>query len=232
MQNRLAGWKSKTLSLAGRQVLAQSMFSSIPFYTMQTTLIPTGVITNMEKLIRGFLWGNTDREKRCHLIRWDTVTRSKENGGLGIRKLAEMNIAFLAKLGWRLMFEEDSLWIQVFKAKYAIQSADCSEWRPKSSMSNAWRGILKAVPIIQQGVRKTVRNGRNTSFWKDNWLGDGPLQDRAMSLIPMQDIDKPVADFWDSGWKWNRFEDLLPSECLSKVAAILLSEADGENDIM
>lgn len=221
----MAGWKAKTLSLASRQVLAQSVLSSIPFYTMQTTLIPKRVIANMEKLIRGFLWGNLEGEKRCNLVRWDTVTKSKENGGLGIRKLAEMNIAFLAKLEWRIMMNEESLWVRVLKAKYAIQSMDCSMWRPKTNMSNSWQGILLAAPTLQQGTRKLVRNGRNTLFW----IGDVPLKDRALS-IPLTDINNSVADYWDKGWKWNRLENLLPNECLRSIAAAILAEEDSELD--
>ncbi|XP_019172513.1 PREDICTED: uncharacterized protein LOC109167899 [Ipomoea nil] len=123
VRNRLSGWRSKSLSLAGRHVLAQSVISTIPFYTMQTTLVPRGVIQSIERLIRSFLWGANEGERRCNLVNWNTVTRCKSNGGLGIQKLEEMNTAFLAKLGWRLIIEEDSLWAKVFRSKYSISSA-------------------------------------------------------------------------------------------------------------
>lgn len=40
INNKLAGWKTKMLSLAGRATLVQSSLSSVPYYTMQTTKIP------------------------------------------------------------------------------------------------------------------------------------------------------------------------------------------------
>lgn len=40
VNGKLAGWKSKTLSLAGRATLIQSALSTIPLYTMQTTKLP------------------------------------------------------------------------------------------------------------------------------------------------------------------------------------------------
>lgn len=43
IHRRLAGWKSKTLPLAGRQILAQSVLTAIPYYSMKTTLLPLGV---------------------------------------------------------------------------------------------------------------------------------------------------------------------------------------------
>ncbi|XP_031095268.1 uncharacterized protein LOC115999567 [Ipomoea triloba] len=112
MHQRLAGWRSKTLSLAGMLVLTQSVLSAIPYYLMQTTALPAGVISEMEQLIRNFLWGSSPNARKCHLVNWDTITKSKSEGGLGLRKLDKMNEAFLAKLGWRLMQNEDSLWTQ------------------------------------------------------------------------------------------------------------------------
>ncbi|XP_019197165.1 PREDICTED: uncharacterized protein LOC109191032 [Ipomoea nil] len=90
-----------------------------------------GVISAIEKLIISFLWGSKDGERRCHLVKWDVVTKSKAYGGLDIRKLEQMNLAFFAKLGWRLMQNEESLWSRVFNAKYAITGADCSNWRQR-----------------------------------------------------------------------------------------------------
>lgn len=86
---------------------------------MQTILLPSGIVSSIEKIIKDFLWGSKDGERKCHVAKRDTITRSKAHGGFGIRKLEPMNLAFLAKLGWRLVNNEDSLWIQMFKHKYA-----------------------------------------------------------------------------------------------------------------
>lgn len=100
MNNRLEGWRTKFLTLAGRQVLAQSVLSSIPYYAMQTTLLPEGVCEAIDKKIRSFIWGSTDSKRRAHLVNWDQITQPKNRGGLGLRKARDMNHAFLAKLGW------------------------------------------------------------------------------------------------------------------------------------
>ncbi|XP_019167321.1 PREDICTED: uncharacterized protein LOC109163057 [Ipomoea nil] len=182
IQSRLAGWKSRTLSFAGRITLVQSVLISIPFYYMQTILLPTGVISNIEKLIRGFLWGSNEGERRCHLINWETVTRSKTHGGLGIRKLDRMNLAFLAKLGWRLLQDEESLWSRVFK--------------------------------------------------NDRWILDTPLFELATNYVPISERNRSVASYWslEEGWLWNQFDDFLPTEVLDKLAAVILSEDQNEQD--
>ncbi|CAN1122260.1 hypothetical protein LINPERHAP2_LOCUS1265 [Linum perenne] len=40
MDKKLSSWKAKSLSLAGRVTLAQSVLSAIPAYAMQTSLLP------------------------------------------------------------------------------------------------------------------------------------------------------------------------------------------------
>ncbi|XP_019200030.1 PREDICTED: uncharacterized protein LOC109193611 [Ipomoea nil] len=232
MRNCLAGWKSKSLSLAGRHVLVQSVLSTIPFYTMQTTLIPKGVISSMERLIRSFLWGAKEGERKCNLVNWYTVTSNKDFGGLGIRRLEEMNISFLAKLGWRLMTEEDSFFARVFRTKYAVPISNPSQWRPKQNMLNAWKCILKSVPAILAGSKHLVRNGKGTLFWQDIWIGDRSLRDVASPQIPDSISQLKVSDYWSNidGWKWDDFEDFLPSAITDAMAAILICPDDHMQD--
>lgn len=167
-QTRLAGWKAKTLSLAGRKILAKAVLSSIPYYTMQSTLLPKGVTRKIEQLIRSFLWDSSPDSKKSHLVNCDVITKSLDNGGLGFRKLDAMNEAFHNKLGWRILQDENSLWVQVLKSKYAFSANDCSSWHSKSNMSNVWKGILKTVPNLLQSVKKIVRNGHSTQFWNES----------------------------------------------------------------
>lgn len=233
MRTKLAGWKFNSLSFAGRYTLAQSVLSAIPYYTMQTTLLPKGVILAMERMIRDFLWGSKQGTRNCHLVKWDVITKSKEYGGLGIRKLEPMNRAFLAKHGWRIIQNDDSLWVQIFKAKYAITSTDCSTWKPKQNMSNAWKGILKSVPILISGGKRMVRNGKDTAFWSEKWLENYPLNLAAASPLPTSERDKTVSSYWnaDSGWDWGTLSPLLPELILDKLAAYSLINDPNATDI-
>lgn len=52
---------------------------------MQTMEIPVSVCDKLDKINRNFLWGDTDKKKKMHLINWNKVCKSKDNGGLGIR---------------------------------------------------------------------------------------------------------------------------------------------------
>ncbi|PNX94786.1 ribonuclease H [Trifolium pratense] len=64
---RLAGWKAKQLSLAGRITLAKSIIQAIPIYPMMTTPIPTSVLKEIEKVQRAFIWGDTEEKRKAHI---------------------------------------------------------------------------------------------------------------------------------------------------------------------
>ena len=118
VENRLAGWKAKCLSLAGRLTLIHSTITAIPPYIMQSVRLPRSVCDNLDKRIRRFLWGETSLIRKPHLVAWNTVIKDKESGGLGIRSMRQLNSAFLMKLGWRLKTEPATLWTRLLKEKY------------------------------------------------------------------------------------------------------------------
>ncbi|KAL7226194.1 hypothetical protein ACSBR1_021345 [Camellia fascicularis] len=113
MQKRLAGWKTSVLSMAGRATLIKSVSAAIPSYTMQTTIIPKKVSNVIDKLNRDFLWGDTLDKRKVHLVKWDVVCKVKKQGGLGIKKARDQNLALLTKLGWNLVSNKASLWCEV-----------------------------------------------------------------------------------------------------------------------
>lgn len=111
ISTRFDGWRSRFLSLAGRHVLAKSVLSVIPLYPMQTFILLIGLCLKIEQLSRNFFWGGHGSKRKVSLVVWNVVVKKKECGGLGLRFLHEMNLAFLAKLGWRMLHEENKLWV-------------------------------------------------------------------------------------------------------------------------
>lgn len=114
-----------------------------------------------------------------------------------------MNLAFLAKLGLRIMNDEECLWIKMMKNKYSINDPNPATWRPKANMSNAWKGIVESITILQAGTKKLIRSGRETLFWMDNWVGNKPLNEEVIAEIPDTDLLLTVADYWEEEQEWN-----------------------------
>ena len=73
---------------------------------------------NIDQKVRNFIWGSSQEKKKVHIARWEIVTNTKEIGGLGIRSTRNINIAFMAKLGWRLITVTKDLWAHVLQGKY------------------------------------------------------------------------------------------------------------------
>ena len=73
LEAKLAGWRSKCLSWAGRKTLINSVAQTIPIYPMSTFDIPNKVCDKLDSLARRFWWKPSQREGR--FIAW----RSWEN---------------------------------------------------------------------------------------------------------------------------------------------------------
>ena len=68
VQNKLQGWKTNLLSMAGRVVIAQSILSAIPAYVMKGCMLPTQILNNLDKVSRNFVWGSTEDHKKLHMV--------------------------------------------------------------------------------------------------------------------------------------------------------------------
>ena len=81
VKNRLAGWKTKCLSLAGRITMIKSTITAIPAYVMQSARLPRSVCDGLDKRIWRFLWGGTVMERKPHLVAWIQSLRRKHRLG-------------------------------------------------------------------------------------------------------------------------------------------------------
>lgn len=70
---RLAGWMRGCLNMAGRSTLIKAVFAALPTYYMQTILLPKGIIRELDKTSRSFLWGEREGERKLHLLSWEQV---------------------------------------------------------------------------------------------------------------------------------------------------------------
>ncbi|CAA7014435.1 unnamed protein product [Microthlaspi erraticum] len=99
VSSKLAGWKGRLLSLAGRITLTKVVLGSIPVHTMSSIKLPESTMRRLDRLSQNFVWGSTAEKRKQHLVGWDKVCSPKTEGDLGIRKVNIMNKALVAKVG-------------------------------------------------------------------------------------------------------------------------------------
>ena len=180
---------------------------------MQTTLIPMGICYKIEMLMRRFLWGGTTQQRATSPVSWDKVTTSIDCGGLGLKILHQMNLAFMAKLGWRLLQEKQCLWANVLSGKYMRNHFTIPYLKFKSGASSIWNGILKALPLLTNGMSRLIGDGNDVLFWLDRWVDEQPLSALLLLELTFADLHEFMADYWTNGvgWNWPAFQTFLPS---------------------
>ncbi|KAL0285152.1 UNVERIFIED_CONTAM: Retrovirus-related Pol polyprotein from type-2 retrotransposable element R2DM [Sesamum radiatum] len=108
---RLAGWGHLNLSLAGRAQLLKSVLASLHVYWSSVFFLPKSIIKVIEQRMRAFLWKGSTGSGLAK-VSWDHVCKSKEEGGLGLRRVLYMNQALMLKNVWRLLQEDpNSIWV-------------------------------------------------------------------------------------------------------------------------
>ena len=80
-----------------------------------------------------------------------------------------MNLALMAKLGWKLILESDSLWARILASKYVRGDINLDKLTKKNGSSNAWRSISSTTNLLKRGERIIVCNGLNTLFLRDSF---------------------------------------------------------------
>lgn len=88
---------------------------------------------------------------------------------MGFQDLKAFNLALLAKQGWRIQQNPNSLAHRVLKAKY-FSCTSFLEAHLGRKPSYIWRSIMVARNIINEGARWVVENGRCIETWKARWL--------------------------------------------------------------
>ena len=88
IKRKIIGWGIAWLNLAGKVILIKAVLNSFLIYQCSLLLASVKIITQIEGLIKSFLWQRRDSGgKRIALVNWNTFKLPRYEGGLHIRDL-------------------------------------------------------------------------------------------------------------------------------------------------
>ena len=122
---------------------------------------------------------------------------------MGFRDLHSFNLAILAKQGWRLLQQQESLVYKCFKAKYFPR---CSflEATDVLNSSYVWKSLLAAQPILRKGGCWRLGNGSSIRVTMDSWIPNHPTH-RVLHPLQVDEWEWRVSQLID--WRvkaWDR----------------------------
>lgn len=116
---RLKWWNKQLLSKSGKATLIKSVVQAMLTYTRTTFNMPQWICEDLDAIVCRFWWKTKQNTSGCLALKtWRQICKLQELGGLRFRKFEDMNLAMLAKLGWKLASGEDYLWTKIIKARY------------------------------------------------------------------------------------------------------------------
>ncbi|XP_022014981.1 uncharacterized protein LOC110914501 [Helianthus annuus] len=202
---RINDWKNRFLSFAGRLQLVISVLSSIHVYWASVFILPTSIIKELECKMKWFLWGYDSGSKGRAKVAWKDVCLPKSEGGLGIRRISDVNKSLMAYHIFSLLSGRKSMltsWID----SYRLRGRSIWDIPVKSNSPWGWKKLMKCRSFFREHFWSKVGNGMTTFLWFDKWAAECPLHHvvtpRQMARFGFS-IKSKVADaFRDGRWVW------------------------------
>ncbi|KAL2235686.1 UNVERIFIED_CONTAM: putative ribonuclease H protein, partial [Sesamum indicum] len=191
IDTRINGWEELALSYAGRVQIIKSVLVALGVYWASTFILPKGVIKDIEKRLRVFLWrgtGNSGYPK----VAWKEICKPKEEGGLGLKDMSTLNRALMCKkLCEVIRCDRTCIWVEWLRHG---RLRDDSIWTiPENRGPWGWRKILR--------LRGWLRSVHHL----------GPLFDRfprGPNSLGLHESTKLSSVIYEGHWHWPLITDM------------------------
>jgi len=145
-----------------------------------------------------------------------------------------MNIALIAKIGWRVLHDISSLLVQVVRKKYKVGLIQDQSWMvAKSNWSSTWRSVGIGIrEVVYPGYSWVIGDGRQIRFWRDKWLSSTPLLDEVIGDLQEGYESQMAHDLWNdgAGWDLQRISPYVTKVKRLELASIVLDRVTGAKD--
>jgi hypothetical protein len=159
---RIAGWRGKLLTQAGRLLLIKTCLASIPVYLLSLFKFPRREIDLINSHMANCFWDDYEGHKKLHLANWHLICMKKQYGGLGVPCLKDLNLFLLGSWVKRFIRDEGKLWKNLVEKKY------CSHgnifYADNRHASPFWKGVILVTKAVKLCYRWLPGNGKIVKF--------------------------------------------------------------------
>ena len=201
IKSKLHSWTVRTLSFAGRLQLLSTVIAGIVNFWSCAYILPKACTDEIDSLSSKFLWkGKTDGPNAAK-VGWESVTKPKAEGGLGLCNLTQWNIAAALKLIWILFFRQDSIWSSWFVTEVLCGNEN-NFWVINTKQKHTWmtNKLISLRDIAYPWIKALLGNGERTYFWSSNWSPFGRIKDflrgEASASLGIHQ-DSTLAELWE-----------------------------------
>ncbi|XP_070044572.1 uncharacterized protein [Nicotiana tomentosiformis] len=213
------GYKHKH---GGKAILIKHVLQA---HTLAAMIPPKGTLKLMQRHLARFFWGTSNDKQRYHWSAWENLCYSKEEGGIGIKRMEAISDSFAYQRWWKFR-TEDSLWASLLRAKY------CSRVHPvakasSSKQSHSWGKLMQIKRKAEQNLTWKIQMGNNNLRW-DNWTGKGALAE----LIPCQaKFAKDKVEDYIQGGTWNvmKLAKIIPVHIISQITKLMIGDKNTQD---
>ena len=215
IENRLASWKAKILSRAGRLTLIKSVLNSLPVYYMSMFKMPKAIALKIVKLQRRFFWCGSNGDKMgCPMVKWSDIQLSREMGGLGVGNIMHKNLILLFKWWWCFTESDNTLWKKILQSVHEIKGGKASSETFSKVREGTWSCLLSndsdtsnVREIVEEGMLISVGNGNSVRLWHDRWCEAGILKrifPRLFAISLQKNLLVSQLGEWNENiWAWD-----------------------------
>ncbi|KAL0295602.1 UNVERIFIED_CONTAM: putative ribonuclease H protein [Sesamum calycinum] len=203
IDSRIKRMGKHSVVLCGRIQLIKSVLMSLNVYWAMAFILPKGVIREVEKKMRTFLWkGNS--AVGYPKVAWNVVCKPIEEGGQGIRDILALNKALMSRHLWNVIQNnQSSIWVK-WIAHTRLRHKSVWTVDVKGG-SWGWRKILRLRSALLPYIEFKIGDGESFSLWHDPWHSLGSLITRfprgpGRTNIP--EAAKLSAVLVDGDWSW------------------------------
>lgn len=214
------------MSHVGKQILLKVVIQAIPTNTMSVFQLPKSLSREITSMMGKLWWGHQENDHKIAWMGWNRLGKTKNKGKLVYRELDYFNLALIAKQGWKLLQQLETLATKVFREKY-YPGGLCMESNLGRRPSYAWRSIWNAKQLLQKGLIWKVGNGAQIRIWGDKWINSTHTHTH-MIQAPIQILDREaqvneIINQEANWWNVPLIKSIFPTDVAEQICSMAIS---------